>query len=259
MHGNLIGVTRGASAGVSVRYAVRSIPEAWVLPEGTVPESIPHDDAAHYLQLVLLAWAAGSQVPVRIARNLAIRWLEEMPQIGIDPDVCVLCPPPPDVERLSSLRLWEPGHEPPPLCIEIVSQNHPHKDYAAIQDRYAAIGTRELVVFDPLLAGPAALGGPVALQLWHRDDLGLFERVHFGSAPLYSQVLGAWFVPDGGLLRIKNTPQDSDCWLTAEEQERAEKEQERAEKEQERAEKEQERAARLDVERRLAELEARLK
>jgi Uma2 family endonuclease len=258
MDGTLIHVKRVASAGVSVRYAVRSIPEAWVLTEDTMPESIPHDDVAHYLRLVLMAWAARSPHTVRVARNLAIRWLEEMPQIGIDPDLCLLWPPPPNVERLSSLRLWLPGHEPPPLCIEIVSANHPHKDYATIQDRYAAIGTRELIVFDPLRAGPAALGGPVALQLWRRDDVGLFERVHFGDEPLYSKVLEAWFVADGELLRIKDTPHGATCWLTAEEHERAAKEHERAAKEHERAAKEHERAARLEAERRVAELEARL-
>jgi Uma2 family endonuclease len=231
MHAILDDVTRLRNAAVSVRYAVRSIPEAWVLPEGTVPESIPHDEAAEYLKLVLRAWAARSPRNVRVARNLAVRWLEEMPQIGIDPDVCVLEPPPPDADDLGSLRLWQPGHRPPALCIEVVNANHPHKDYAAIQDRYAAIGTAELVVFDPLLAGPPALGGPVSLQLWRRDDVGLFERVHFGERPAYSNVLEAWLVPDGRLLRIKDDLHASDHWPTGEERERAEKERERAEKE----------------------------
>jgi hypothetical protein len=257
MHATLVAVTRSPAAAVSLRYAVDKIPEAWVLPEGTVPQSIPHDTVAEYLKLVLLAWAARTSRPVKIARDLAIRWLEQMPQIGIDPDVCVLQPPPPGAEDLASLCLWKPGHYSPPLCIEVVSANHPHKDYASIQDRYALIGTRELVVFDPLLVGPPSLGGPVALQLWRRDELGIFERVHFADEPVYSRVLEGWLVPRDRLLCIADDPRGERLWLTGEESERAEKERERAEKERERAEKERERAARQDLERRVRELEDR--
>lgn len=64
-----------------------------------------------------------------------------------------------------------------------VSRNHPHKDYAELQDRYALVGTRELVVFDPFLAGPSALGGPALLQLWRRDRTGMLERVVAGKFP----------------------------------------------------------------------------
>jgi hypothetical protein len=232
-----------AHPAVSVRYAIRWVPEAWVLPEGTVPESIPHDEAARYLQLVLIHWAVRSGRDIRIARNLAIRWIENAPRIGIDPDVCVLEPAPPGGDDLGSLRLWLPGHHPPPLCFEVVSANHPHKDYAAIQDRYAAMGTKELVVFDPLLAGPAALGGPVPLQLWRRDASGTFERVHFGDRPVFCETLEAWLVPEGRLLIVKDSLKSEDRWLTGEERERAEKERERQ--------------ARLDLEARVAELEAR--
>jgi hypothetical protein len=251
MHGNLPDVTRPHAPGVSVRYAVRAIPDAWVLPEGTVPESIPHDDAARHLQLVLRAWAETSPRNVRVARNLAIRWLRDAPQIGIDPDVCVLEPPPPDADDLGSLRLWLPGHSPPPLCFEVVSAGHPHKDYVAIQDRYAAMGAFELVVFDPLLVGPRALGGPVPLQLWRRDEAGIFDRVHFGHEPAFSQILQAWLVPDDRRLLIHDDLHGAPPWPTGEERERREKERERTEKERERQ-------ARIELEQRVAELEARV-
>jgi hypothetical protein len=153
--------------------------------------------------------------------------------------------------------LWLDGHVAPPLCFEIVSRNHPYKDYAAVQDRYADMGTHELVVFDPLLAGPAALGGPVALQLWRRDTFGVLERVHFGTQPVFSEVLDAWLRPEGRLLGIADDFAGKSPWRTGEERERAEKERERAEKERERAEKERERAAREALERRVAELEAK--
>jgi hypothetical protein len=240
-------------------------PTDWWLPEGNVPESPTHDQAAKHLVLLLDAWAARQTAKVMIARNLAVRWIQSIPQVGIDPDVAVIFPPPPDPARVDSLRLWEPGHVAPLLSFEVVSRNHPHKDYAGVHERYAAMGTQELVVFDPLLVGPRSLGGPVSLQIWRRDASGILERVHFGPGPYRSEVLDAWLVPDGPLLEIATDRDGEQRWLTPEESERAEKEHERAEKERERAEKERERAEkeretvrRIELERRLATLESRL-
>src|SRR5262249_55285779 len=160
-------------------------------------------------------------------------------------DVCVLDPPPPGVDDLGSLCLWRPGHVPPTICFEVVSRNHPHKDYAEIQDRYALVGTRELVVFDPLLAGPRALGGPVLLQLWRRDALGVLERVHAGNEPVLSEVLGAWLLPSETSLDIANDREGLQLWATWEERAVAE----RAEADRARAEAERQRTARLEVER----------
>ena len=78
-------------AAVSIRYAVKTQPEAWVIPEGPVPESTAHDAAVLRIFLLLTAWANSRQGP-RVARNLALRWLEEHPKTGIDPDVCLLSP-----------------------------------------------------------------------------------------------------------------------------------------------------------------------
>jgi hypothetical protein len=247
-------------AGVVVRYPVQTRREAWVLPEGTVPESVPHDAVAHRLKILLEVWASRLAGPCTIARNLAIRWLEATPRVGIDPDVCVLDPSPPEVDDLSSLCLWKLGHLPPTICFEVVSRNHPHKDYAELQDRYALVGTRELVVFDPFLAGPSALGGPVPLQLWRRDRVGMLERVHAGDTPAPSEVLGAWLIPTTTTLEIADDREGARRWMTWEElaaAKEAETKRERAEKERERAEKERERAARLELERRIADIEAK--
>jgi hypothetical protein len=206
---------------------------------------------------VLDAWAKSSGRNVLVARDLAVRWLEDRPSVGIDPDVCVVEPAPPDAARLSSLCLWKSGHHAPALSIEVVSASHPYKDYVSIQDRYAALGARELVVFDPLLVGPPALGGPVPLQLWRADESGALVLVHFGSDPAFSEILEAWLVPDDGHLEISDDRSGERRWLTGEERERVEKEKAYAEKESERAAKEEERARREDLERRVAELEAK--
>jgi hypothetical protein len=207
-----------------------------------VPEAPIHDEVAEALKLLLRAWAARSPGQLRIARNLAIRWLEQHPRTGIDPDVCVLSPPPPDLDDLGSLCLWKPGHTAPTLCFEIVSVNHPYKDYVALQDRYAAMGTHELIVFDPLLAGPKSLGGPAPLQLWRRDANRAFERIHFGDAPVYSEVLDAWVIAEGRKLFIADDRAGKRRWLNEAQQNRLEAEQNRLEAEQNRLESEQNRA-----------------
>jgi Uma2 family endonuclease len=250
-------------ASVEIRYPVRPNPEAWVIPEGPVPESTAHDAAVLHIFLLLRAWAAARPGRVRAARNLAVRWLEKYPRTGIDPDVCVIDEAPEAFDDdLSSLCLWKEGHVPPRFCVEVVSASHPYKDYTAIQERYAALGTPELLVFDALLYGPRSLGGPVPLQLWRRDATGTFARVHCGSEPVYSEQLDLWLIAEGrdlvlaedraGLRRLLT---EAERDRAAAEQARAAAEQARAAAEQARAAAEQERERRIELEKRLAELE----
>jgi hypothetical protein len=202
-------------ATVSIRYPVlASSIDAWVIPEGNVPESILHDAAATQLRLVLEFWAQRRRPGARIARNFAIRFYEEDRSKGIDPDVCVLDPAPDNLEQLRSLCLWKPGHEPPTICFEVVSLNHPNKEYTTIQDRYAVMRCKELVVFDPTLAGPKSTGGPVLLQLWRRDETGTLSRVHFGNHAAYSEVLEAWLVPGPERLVISDDGKGNWPWPT---------------------------------------------
>jgi Uma2 family endonuclease len=236
-------------ASVEIRYPVLPNPEAWVIPEGPVPESTAHDAAVLKIFLLLSAWAAGRPGRVRAARNLAVRWLEKYPRTGIDPDVCVLDPAPEAFDDdLSSLCLWKEGHVPPRFCVEVVSASHPYKDYTAIQERYASLGTRELLVFDALLYGPRSLGGPVPLQLWRRDAIGTFARVHCGSEPVYSEQLEAWLLAEGRELVIAED-------RLGVRRLRTEAESERANAERERANAERERELRLELERRLLQLQ----
>ncbi len=118
------------------------------------------------------------------------------------------------------------------LAIEVVSETNPHKDYVIAPDKYAASGTRELWVFDPLLAGPAAHGGPHRIQIWQRAESGDFTRVYAGEGPARSPVLDAYLVvtDEGRRLRIAEDEGATRFWLTAEEAERAEKDRERAAK-----------------------------
>lgn len=88
-----------------------------------------------------------------------------------------------------------------------------------VPEKCAVVGVRELVVFDPLLAGPCAQGGPSLLQLWRRGSDGGFERVHQGGQSGWSTTLGAFLVPDQDArrLRIAAHADGSGRWLTGEE------------------------------------------
>jgi hypothetical protein len=206
-------------ARVAVRYDVPIIDDAWALPEVPVPESVPHREIVELLAALLAAWAARSNRNAFVARNLAFRWDEEHPRIGVDPDVCMIEPAPADEETLQSLLLWHHGHAAPRLAVEVVSRNHPYKDYDLVPDKYAASGVGELWIFDGELIGPRKRGGPFALQLWTRGADSTFARVYAGAGPMFSPALGAWAFTEneGRRLRIADDASCRSLWLTSEE------------------------------------------
>jgi hypothetical protein len=177
-----------------------------------------HASAVDLLNALLTYWAR-HQDDVQIARNLAIRWEEREPRIGIDPDVCVLSPAPPHEGNLRSVRTWMAGHHPPLVAIEVVSETNPHKDYAIAPDKYAVSGTRELWIFDPTMSGPTSHGGPFRLQVWRREEDGRFARVHEGEGPYFSATMSAHLVVlEGGTkLRLADDAAGKSLWPTGEE------------------------------------------
>jgi len=257
---------------LSVIYPVPRWSPRWAVPEVPVPESDLHDCAIEYVRALLEFWlsqqvSSGQESPGRIARNLGIRWVEEEPKAGFDPDLCLLSPIPPD-QPLTSLRLWQAGHHAPKLAIEVVSPGHPYKDYVDTPERCGACGISELWVYDPLLAGPRQHGGgPFLLQVWRLEAPEAMRRVYAGDGPAYSEVLGAHLHPTAttnphqARLRI-GSADGQKLWLTRAEHERnqrkrVERERERAQKELERAQKELERAQKaLEKERERADAES---
>ena len=209
------------SSGVAVQYSLPlSLPE-WELPEVPVPESPEHDEIADRLRSLLVAWLTRTAQPGAIRRNLAIRWVESHPRVGVDPDVCWIDTLPPGWHdgEIDSLRLWRPGHRVPKLAIEIVSRSHPYKDYGRVQDKYAAVGVQELWVYDPRKFGPKGSGGPVLLQLWTLNAAGALERRHFADGPARSPLLGAWLIPQpADHLALADDASGSLRWNTLHEQ-----------------------------------------
>ena len=218
---------------VKLRYVVARDKDEWTLSEGTVPEAHPHRQRTYEIQQQLEGWRARSARSMLVGANLAIRWDRHHPSVGVDPDVLVVEPAPPEGASVASLRLWEPGHVPPLLAIEIVSGNHPYKDYVTAPDKYAACGTFELWIFDPDLEGPRAQGGPFRLQIWGRDESDELKRIYGGPGPARSGALGAWVfaVDEGRRLRIADDQEGTSWWLTPMEEERRGREEERKAKE----------------------------
>jgi len=209
---------------VTLRLAFDEPPASWTLSDETMPESYDHLLTADLLWNLLRAWVARTSRDALVGRNQAVRWDERNRQVGVDPDVFVVEPRPPEGDALKSLLAWRPGHRMPRLAIEVVSTENPNKDYLIAPEKYASCGVDELWIFDPFLAGPAGRG-PVRFQLWRRTDDG-FERVYAGEGPTFSPYLSAWIfvVDEGQRLRIANDRAGTDWWTTSEEAERAAKE-----------------------------------
>jgi Uma2 family endonuclease len=219
---------------IGLRYQVDPYPPSWFIEDDEkVPESRPHSLVADHIASLLLGWKERSGRDVQVGKDLAIRWDEDVPQVGVDPDVYIVEPPPPEGDDVTSLRTWVTGHHPPLLAIEIVSRSRPDKDYSSSPLKYAANGTRELWVFDPFLAGPRMQGGPFRLQQWQRDEQGELVRVYAGEGPIRSDVLDAWVfaVDEGRSIAIADDADGTHWWLTAVEKARADADRERRAKE----------------------------
>ena len=210
--------------GIALRYEVEPYPRSWFIEDDEkVPQSRPHLLRGNRLEALLLGWKRRTGRDVQVGRELSLRWDEEFPRVGVDPDVYVVEPPPPEGDEVTSLRTWETGHHPPLLAIEIVSPSRPGKDYGSSPLKYAASGTEELWIFDPELAGPKAQEGPFRIQLWRRDPQGGFTRVYAGEGPVHSKALDAWVfaVDEGRSLAIADDQAGTRLWMTPEETERA--------------------------------------
>jgi len=226
--------------------------DTWVLTEEHVPESSPHEILSDRLKHLLIGWAELRGRNTKIGRNLAFRWDQERPQFGLDPDVYVVEPPPPEGDKVTSLLLWKPGHSPPLLAVEIVSPGHPGKDYRRAPLMYALSGVREVWILDPGLEGPRDDGGPYRIQIWRSLDPRTFALVEAGEDPAWSEAVQGWlrFVPERASYDLSSDPAGADRWLTKEEaaQRRAEAAQRRVEAAQRRVD--EERAAREAAQRR---------
>jgi hypothetical protein len=171
---------------------------------------------------------------VYCAGNQFFAWIKQEPLVRVSPDVYLLDHPP-SPPRPKMWHTWLPGHNPPRFALEIVSDDW-KKDYEDNPPKYAQLGTRELVIFDPEAAAASAAPGEapgrarggrrVPVQIYRRHADGAFVREYIGAGPVLCEELGAYLVtvlqPDGAVrLRLARDAAGTDLVPTAEERARA--------------------------------------
>ncbi|MBI4815963.1 MAG: Uma2 family endonuclease, partial [Deltaproteobacteria bacterium] len=168
-------------------------------------------------------------------------WVEREPLVRVSPDVFLLDDPPPRPYP-KSFQTWRAGHRPPRFAVEVVSEKWT-KDYDDAPDKYAQLGTRELVIFDAETS-PKANPRRERLQVFRRDEVGALARVYAGPGPAWSEELQIWLVADqvDGAWELALARDAEGLELVPTESELAELEAQRAETEKQRAETEKQRA-----------------
>jgi len=100
---------------------------------------------AEALRPLIARWFKSRRVKAFTGADQFLYWVEGDPTRRVAPDVYVL--PKVDPESVpTSWQLWEVG--PPSFALEIVSRDV-GKDYEDAPAEYAAMGAKELVIFDP--------------------------------------------------------------------------------------------------------------
>ena len=136
-----------------LQIPVPAVDTQWTLEEEDVPETPLHTKIIALLVSILESWITRTGRDAMAGRNIALRWSQAHPNVGVDPDVYLVEPAPPRGDKETSLCLWKKGHHAPRVAVEVVSEGTAEKDYVDAPQRYAASGTRELWIFDPLLLG----------------------------------------------------------------------------------------------------------
>lgn len=194
---------------------------AWYLrDEDDVGESV---EQSSILQLLLSA--LGQLAVERGWKNLLwsgdnyFAWVREEPLVRVSPDAYLLDDPPPP-PRPRSWQTWLPGHRPPRWAVEVVSEDW-KKDYEDNPPKYAQLGAKELVIFDPEATAGDDERVRVPLQVYRRGPDGAFVLAYRGDGPAFSEEIAAYLavVEEEGAprLRITRDAEGKDWVPTAEE------------------------------------------
>ena len=166
--------------------------------EDEMGESVLHKVIVHLLWTQVQRWVAGREPPCFVGSNQFIYWVQYAPTRSVAPDVYVLPGVPSDAAP-KSWKVWETGVVPS-FALEVVSDDV-RKDYEESPVRYAELGVRELVVFDP---EGATSPDRVRWQVFRRvarGGLSLVERTDEDG--VRSEVLRCWLRAVGGGSRLR--------------------------------------------------------
>jgi Uma2 family endonuclease len=155
-------------------------------------------------------------------------WVKGDAQQQLAPDVYVL-PGVSQAMAIPSWKVWERGGVVPSFALEIVSSNDWEKDYVENLPKYAALGVRELVLFDPeaYLGEAPRTAARIAFTRFERVGDRLERTARTKADRLYSPLLGVWFraIGEGSELRVRLAlgPDGDQLFPTEAEAERAER------------------------------------
>ena len=226
--------------------------EGYPGPDGRMPESTRHAEARNYAFDALRVWFR-DRPDALVANDLLMLFEEGEPSAALAPDSMVVF----GVGRSdrSSYKVWQEGDAVPAFALEVLSAGTWRKDVRVKPGLYAALGVRELWLFEPF--GPELVGYALEGTVY-----APIRALPGGGLP--SRVLELHVVVEDGRLRFRNPetgeilPDHVRSAAMRLEAERG-REQEAAARRRAEARADAE-GARADLaERRVAELEARLK
>ena len=136
--------------GIRLRFEVEPYPPSWLIEDDEkVPQSRPHHLRGHRIEALLLGWKKRTGRHVQVGRELALRWDEKFPRVGVDPDVYVVEPAPRGRRGREPSAPGRRATTLPLLAVEVVSRSRPTKDYGSSPPTRAAAGRGGAWIFDP--------------------------------------------------------------------------------------------------------------
>lgn len=178
---------------------------------------------------------------IYVAADMFWYYQEGNPRANKSPDVMVIKGV--DNHERRSFKSWEEGATP---CVifEITSESSMVEDMVTKSALYARLGVREYFIFDPMREYVSSR------MLGFRLEAGEYAPVMpDGDGRIFSEELGVFLIPEGGLLRAldpqtgQKLPSLQEAMaLAQQEAQRAEQETQRAEQEAQRARQETQRA-----------------
>lgn len=243
-----------------------------VYPESEVMSRDPiESDIAEALEPVVRRYLTGRGIVCYVGSDHFIYWVKGNNKACVSPDIYVLPGIPPTARpkqfpgsKESCWKTWV-HRSVPTFALEVKAWENPRKDELQSPDRHDAMGTKELVVFDPFAHRRRA--PRKRFVVYRRDDAGNLRIVaETNDRRIYSQELEAFLVVDGDdettcLLRLGLGPNGEQLlpfeWELVDQQTRRANEEARRADEEARRANEATRSAQESA-RRLAELEAEL-
>jgi Putative restriction endonuclease len=209
----------GSTAASQKKAAVGHDPTIYPVVD-KMGESMLQRLIAELLRPLLASALARQGVKAFVGADQFIYYEQYAPTESVSPDVYVMHGIEPDRE-VDCWKLWEESRAVPSFAVEIVSWKNPRKDAIQSPVRHAALGTKELVVFDPYHARRRDRDRHRFHVFRRLPKRGLVQVEVTDGDRVYSKSLRLWLrtVGDGmeTRLRLAQGPEGDELIPTAEE------------------------------------------